>query len=180
LVNYRCLRAVLGQKQGHELVVDINWFGSVLMWFGPIKQSAPRGESFLDDIRAILTYPWFHGDIDAAEAGRRLRGMPEGTFLIRFSLTVPGSYTISRVVDSAKDKVANSRIKFVPGKGFSVEEGKFYETLTSLIHSLKNQLGLTHACGGSQYIDLFKVEEDKEGDGAQMGHYWEINSKQTS
>jgi len=123
----------------------------------------------------MLTYPWFHGDIDAVEAGRRLRGMPEGTFLIRFSLTVPGSYTISRVVDCEKDQVANSRIKFVPGKGFTVEDRKFFDTLTHLIHSLKNQLGLTHACGGSQYVELFKVEDEPEGgDKKESNHYYEI------
>jgi len=176
LINYRCLKAIVGQKQGHDLIVDINWFGSVLMWFGPLKQGEPRGTTILDEIRTMLTYPWFHGDIDAGEAGRRLRGMPEGTFLIRFSLTVPGSYTISRVVDSEKDQVANSRIKYVPGKGFTVEDRKFFDTLTSLIHSLKNQLGLTHACGGSQYVELFKVEEEAEGGAPQSNHYYEINS----
>mgnify|MGYP002394932840 FL=1 len=89
---------------------------------------------------------------------------------------VPGSYTISRVVDSEKDQVANSRIKYVPGKGFTVEDRKFFDTLTSLIHSLKNQLGLTHACGGSQYVELFKVEEEAEGGAPQSNHYYEINS----
>jgi len=175
LINYRCLKAILGQKQGRDLIVDINWFGSVLMWFGPLQQAAPRGSTILDEIRIMLTYPWFHGDIDAVEASRRLRGMPEGTFLIRFSLTVPGSYTISRVVDCEKDQVANSRIKFVPGKGFTVEDRKFFDTLTSLIHSLKNQLGLTHACGGSQYVELFKVEDEPDGGvTTQSNHYYEI------
>lgn len=74
--------------------MEINWFGDMLKWFGPLK----RDTSILDTIRTMLRYPWFHGPIDSDEAKRRLSNMPIGTFLVRFSLTTPGSYTISRVL----------------------------------------------------------------------------------
>ncbi len=47
---------------------------------------------------SLCAFRWFHGPIDSDEAKRRLSNMPAGTFLVRFSLTTPGSYTISRVL----------------------------------------------------------------------------------
>jgi hypothetical protein len=80
------------------------------------------------------------------------------------------------VVDTEKDKIANSRIKYVPGHGFTVGDNNktFFDSLSAFIHSLKNQLGLTHACGGSQYVELFKIEAKNEDEGATNNHYFDI------
>ncbi len=41
--------------------------------------------------------PFFFGDISTAEASDLLTNQPSGVFLIRFSSSQPGSYTLSRV-----------------------------------------------------------------------------------
>jgi len=162
IVNLRCLRAVFEDSKDSG-TVSLVWFGAVLKWFGPIKKHAADDHTILDEIRTMLAYPWFHGNIDAGEAGRRLKGLPRGTFLVRFSLSVPGSYTITRIVEG--ERACNSRISYVPGKGFHVPgTGKkvYYESLTSLIRSLRNTLDLRAACGSSQYVHLFEVEEESD------------------
>merc|ERR1711879_367131 len=89
------------------------------------------------------------------------------------SLTTPGSYTISRVLKPGK--VLHSRMQFVPGKGFTLENKKFFLNLSLLVSSLREPLDLKAACGGSQYTELFKVilpsgnrqeeaEEEEEGE----------------
>jgi hypothetical protein len=45
----------------------------------------------------LLSQLWFHGALGTGEAERLLKGRDEGTFLIRFSTTQAGSYTISKV-----------------------------------------------------------------------------------
>jgi hypothetical protein len=54
-------------------------------------------------------------------------------------------------------KVLHSRMQFVPSKGFTLENKKFFPNLSLLVSSLREPLGLKAACGGSQYTELFKV-----------------------
>jgi hypothetical protein len=41
-------------RQEDEYAVEINWFGDMLKWFGPLK----RDDSILSTIRAMLRYPY--------------------------------------------------------------------------------------------------------------------------
>jgi len=45
----------------------------------------------------ILISSWFHGDISMSESEARLANKMEGTYLVRFSTSEIGTYTISKV-----------------------------------------------------------------------------------
>lgn len=45
-----------------------------------------------------MSYGWFHGDISMPESEARLNTKPEGTFLVRFSTSEVGVFTVSKVL----------------------------------------------------------------------------------
>ncbi|KAM9962978.1 hypothetical protein ACTFIW_006199 [Dictyostelium discoideum] len=118
-LNIKCLKAVLAESPksegtGVETVVNIEKFGKILEFFGPVPEPAP-GHSIMDTVREILSQKWFHGDLDTTEAASRLNGQPIGSFLIRFSSTNAGCFTISQVVDGGSIKhqrVSRQGVKF--------------------------------------------------------------------
>lgn len=59
-------------------------------------------------MRALMSTNWFHGDISTADAEVHLMHKPEGTFLVRFSTSEPGAYTISKV--SMFNSISHQRI----------------------------------------------------------------------
>jgi hypothetical protein len=67
-------------------------FRDFLQWFGPLKPNA----DVPNKVVALLKEPWFHGDLSTPAAEKMLaaNGL-EGTFLVRFSTSDPGSYSIS-------------------------------------------------------------------------------------
>jgi len=41
------------RNEGDDCIVEINWFGDMLKWFGPLK----RDDSILGTIKTMLRYP---------------------------------------------------------------------------------------------------------------------------
>eukprot|EP01124_Arcella_intermedia_P001784 TRINITY_DN10970_c0_g1_i2.p1 TRINITY_DN10970_c0_g1~~TRINITY_DN10970_c0_g1_i2.p1 ORF type:complete len:683 (+),score=184.16 TRINITY_DN10970_c0_g1_i2:834-2882(+) len=140
--------------------VNIKRFGQVLDWFGPIEHS----NIFLSRIRDVVTQSWFHGDINAQESTIKLMSCGPGTFLVRFSLTHTGGYTlvyidevnklkhhlIQRKVVKDDDESGRSTQVFtlkIPAQKHSTG----YPTLNALI---ENQPFLQHPCPGTQYVIL--------------------------
>ncbi|KAL6062210.1 serine/threonine-protein kinase STY17 isoform X1 [Balamuthia mandrillaris] len=155
-VTLRCLRAIVAQPEPGEsqrTEVDIQWFGMVLQWFGPLHRQVPEGElGFLDNLREMLSRPWFHGDVEMEDAQLRLNGAPPGTFLVRFSRQ-KGAYAITRVSEGGS--IGNIRIART-SQGLSVSDDKHYATLDELIADLGDKLHLITACGGSRFLPLFE------------------------
>lgn len=54
-------------------------------------------------------------------------------------------------------KVLHSRMQFVPGQGFTLDNKRFFPNLSMLVSSLREPLELKAACGGSQYTNIFNV-----------------------
>ena len=104
LLSIKCLRAIFtvdaknrdGAMTDGEPEVDMEKFGNMCQWFGPIVNMKKSQVVILDNVRELLNKPWFHGDIETAEAELILKQRPVGTFLIRFS-SIVGHYTISKV-----------------------------------------------------------------------------------
>jgi len=99
-----------------------------------------------------LTY--FHGDIDRAEAKAKMKGTPEGTFLIRFS-GQPGLYVFSSIKGN---EFKEGRIVYEPDRGFSFAQHSgthYYPTLHSFVSKQHAKLGMKVVCGGSKYEELF-------------------------
>jgi len=155
VIKLRCLKELLvDTDKAGKAWVNVEKFGQILTWFGPLAQRKESDTPFLERIINILENEWFHGDIPTAEAQRRLSGQMPGCYLIRFSTNPshPGCYTISRV--SSTGQVAHIRISHVPGEGFSVNDDHTYGSLDELVSKLSVALDLRYPCSGSKFAQL--------------------------
>lgn len=155
----KCLKYLLVKKSRNRAeksteVVNLETFGNILSYFGPLDDPKVQdGSLFLQRIKVLLQYPWFHGDITTQEALEKLSGKSGNTFLVRFS-SVGGMYTLSVITNSRT--IQHQRIKRING-GYSIE-GNHYESLEQLLLSK----GLSEACYGSKYQFLFNENPPTE------------------
>jgi len=162
-LNFNCLKAVIAEEPTGpvyktEPIVLMEKFGKIICWFGPLVDQQ-KGVIILDKIRGLLFKRWFHGELSTQAAETKLTGKGIGTFLMRFSTSAPGAYTVSKV---AKDgSIAHQRVNYVPNQGFIIN-GRLYESLDSLVKEAGVDLGLTNACAPWPYNFLF-MEVNKSG-----------------
>jgi len=155
--NKRCLAELIkteSKSSTHRThIVNIIKFGKILKWFGPIQdpETNTTGETVLDKIRQTLEKTWFHGDITTKEATALLSDKPGGTFLIRFSESVDGFYTISKI--SSTRKVTHQRVNHEPGSPYIIDNHE-YASLEELV----DQRGFTSPCENSKYASIFNAE----------------------
>jgi hypothetical protein len=62
---------------------------------------------------SVILSSWFHGDVSKKEAKALLEFRPIGTFLIRFSSSVEGWFTLSFV--GPNGSIQHQRIEHIPG-----------------------------------------------------------------
>jgi len=115
---------------------------------GPPNMMA--GDTIFDNIRRLLMKSWFHGEIDTLEAQQKIGGMNAGTFLVRFSSSQPGCYTISSLTQGTTS-IKHQRVSFVSGKGFNLNN-KWYNSLEDII---RDSNSLFIPCAGSKFQSLF-------------------------
>ena len=94
----------------------------------------------------------FWGDLETKEAQARLEGKPEGYYLIRFSLSEPLGYAITRV--GAGNQIKNVKILIKNWEFCVTEKGKTYPNLEALVTEVRDTLHLTNALGGSRFEKL--------------------------
>jgi len=161
-LQFRCLEVVLAEnpktKEGvmiknSGLVVNLEKFGKVLAWFGPISVPENRKILLLEKITSLLKQSWFHGDVPTKVAESKLTAAREGTFLIRFSSTNLGWYTISKKSDKS---ITHQRIIHQPGGAAYYLNNKKYDSLHHLVEAAAGELQLVEACNGSPYVHLFQ------------------------
>lgn len=138
-LNLKCLKAILAdvpKTEGHgaqgvdpDHVVSLEKFGRILDYFGPLQ------DGILDTIREMLQQRWFHGELDTVDAAERLNGQPPGSFLVRFSTTNPGCYTISSVATDGL--IRHQRVQHHTNKGF-VFQNVLFPRLADLAASTFN------------------------------------------
>jgi hypothetical protein len=162
-IKFKCLKEVLATAPKKQLgkskeVVNILKYGNILDWFGPFEQDAD-GLDFLDRLEDMLKKKWFHGNISTQNATDRLSGQEAGTFLIRFSSSAPGCYTISSVDNNLR--VLHQRVTYTQKKGFEFWS-KSYETLKVLIRKEKKHHLFLKACPGSPYKHLFEEDDGEQ------------------
>eukprot|EP01117_Protostelium_nocturnum_P006936 TRINITY_DN2485_c0_g1_i2.p1 TRINITY_DN2485_c0_g1~~TRINITY_DN2485_c0_g1_i2.p1 ORF type:complete len:196 (-),score=34.24 TRINITY_DN2485_c0_g1_i2:82-669(-) len=78
--------------------MTLEYWKHINEWFSPLKSGRHAAENDGYDILMILDVcdrPWFRGFMLAEEAFRLLKHEYNGTFILRFSGTVKGAYTIS-------------------------------------------------------------------------------------
>jgi len=98
-----------------------------------------------------LELKYFHGDISSDEAKRRLKGLPNGTFLIRFSGEA-GFFVLSRMVGG---QFKEGRVEYSAAKGFTIDKKNFFPSLSKFVTKLRDNLGVQQICVGSKYGELF-------------------------
>lgn len=182
-LNFKCLKAVLAEEDQPRAVTEIGTddalvsmerFGKVLSWFGPLVD-LHYGVIILDKIRIILSKKWFHGNITTQDAEICLLSKGPGAYLVRFSTSAPGMYTLSKV--SRDGSINHQRILYQQVRrrfciatvhsfcditpqlpngqtGFQINN-KLYPTLDALINGEARELGLVAGCQGSKYSILF-------------------------
>jgi len=159
-LNMRCLRALLAEQpkaQGittstsEEGIVSVEKFGKILQLFGPIRDSTGR-VTLLNKVTSLLRKPWFHGDLSTQDAVARLTPQRVGTFLVRFSSSQPGCYTISKVAEP--NTINHQRVIFSQGNGYIINN-KSYSSLEHLIDAATNELQVLESCPGSPYAQIF-------------------------
>uniref|UniRef100_A0A6B2L2S5 Non-specific protein-tyrosine kinase n=1 Tax=Arcella intermedia TaxID=1963864 RepID=A0A6B2L2S5_9EUKA len=169
--NLKCLHAVLvvqqsipESEQHKEDVVTLQNWGKTLLWFGPIgdPQTTAPNLTFLHDINQILKETWFHGDIDTKRADELLTSKPSGTFLIRFSSSTEGWFTLSQINDKL---IQHFRVSHSPGQPYVLDK-----ILYSSLYDLVSQRGLTQPCTGSKYERLFDESKVSIYDNVDMNY----------
>jgi len=115
-------------------------------------------------MRDLVTQQWFHGDINAQESSIRLSAHGPGTFLVRFSFSQPGAYSLvflddsyklrhqlirRKVIDADDDSGRSTQIFTlkIPGS----KDSPPYNNLCTLIDA---QPYLQTPCPGTQYVVL--------------------------
>eukprot|EP01103_Thecamoeba_quadrilineata_P018589 TRINITY_DN712_c0_g1_i2.p1 TRINITY_DN712_c0_g1~~TRINITY_DN712_c0_g1_i2.p1 ORF type:complete len:385 (+),score=76.42 TRINITY_DN712_c0_g1_i2:579-1733(+) len=165
----RCLQAMLGEKPklgegmrqaGADDHVSLERFGRVLDWFGPIID--PHGRIILfDTMIGIMKHSWFFGELTTREAEQRLQQQQVGTFLVRFSSTNDGCYTISKMSSQGINHQRVTKIASNPPL-FSLGNHQF-TSLESLIGSMCSILCLSVSCPGHPFDQLFRIGSSSLG-----------------
>lgn len=136
---------------------------AVLNWFGPIADPS-SAEPFLERVRQLVSKSWFHGDIQQKEAERLLDGRPNGTFLIRYSNKIPGTFTITK---NQQGGITHQRVSHTIGSDFVIKIGNTdttFRSLEELVEKAGSMLHLITCCPGSKYAQVF-VSSDPAASG---------------
>ncbi len=155
-LNMKVLSAVLafGTDSLETRTVNLEQFGKVLNWFGPIHD-VTSSVPFLERVRHLVAKSWFHGDIQQKESERLLEGRPDGTFLIRYSNKIPGTFTITKKQDGC---TSHQRVSHKIGSGYQIKmqaNEMTFDSLEQLVEKAGSELNLITCCPGSKYAPVF-------------------------
>lgn len=78
-------------------VVHIDQWGNFAQWFGPIGYPGHNPATYA---QSIAKNKWFFGEVTINQAFNILNGQESGTFLVRYSLSRRGDYSVSFVTPS--------------------------------------------------------------------------------
>lgn len=144
--------------------VLIEEFSRVVFWFGPLLPNEDVEENFLWRIEDQLAKTAFHGPITAETACVLLKGKQAGSYLIRFSGTIPGCYAISNVELSDGNSILHRRFYRTSDGKFTVSiadaNAQVYDSIEAFLLDCANRPNLKHTfrypVGGSEYQNIFE------------------------
>lgn len=138
-------------------IVRIERFGQVVGWFGPMEANCRDivdENSCFDRMRRLCQKAWFHGDTAMEESQQRLAGLPSGTFLVRFSTSHHGCYTIS---STSNTTIKHQRVSYYPEKRKYLLNQTWYDDLQDIIKDSDNMM---IPCPGNRYANLFEPQKE--------------------
>jgi len=113
-------------------------FSEFLKGFGPLTEC-------MQNVVKILTQKWFHGFLSRSEADKLLTGEEVGTYLVRFSITRPGSFALALVARNRS--IAHILIERNFPRGVKVEEVKEGKKTTKEFEDLFAVIDKYHSRG---------------------------------
>jgi len=125
---------------------------NVLEWFGP----ASNGVELLKTIQALTSQAWFHGAVTKQQAEQYLqKDHHPGSFLVRFSTSSPGCFTISAL--SKTKQITHFKVTRNVAGGPFVFGQNTYPTLDSIIQQSKNLPTSVFIRKAVDYPSMFQV-----------------------
>jgi len=165
-IKQKCLEAVT--LTGNNKTLDIERFGKILQWFGPLTSSNLNRSSFFDRIESIIKNKWYHGELYSKEAENILLSNNDKLrydFLIRASLNYQYHFTMFRIEGTKlKKSIGHYRI------GYNRSNGEYYmtfeskggirqeiraDTLVQFVKSARSTLGLKKPIPSTKYSHIF-------------------------
>jgi serine/threonine protein kinase len=143
-----CLKSILEKAD----TVHIDDFARMLEYFGPIE----KNDSVLQRMMSVcfdLKGFWGEASTEEAQKALSVSGFHKGTYLIRFSSSDPGSYSVT-TLDKKEKAFRHYRIIHKSGSPYVVQGcAQGFKTLQEAIGSMKE---LKHPCPNSKYDQLKK------------------------
>ncbi|KAL6059701.1 non-specific serine/threonine protein kinase [Balamuthia mandrillaris] len=160
-IGYLCLRTLLSERyqdltssqQHSKLKVTAERFGNFLECFGPLTDENAT-YNIVERFKRICENEWFHGNLSFEDSELRLRGKPQGSFLVRLSST-NACFTISKV--NLNGSITHQRIVRANGRYITqVNEHQMKESdsLPGIIEAVKNDINLIHPCGDGRLFGI--------------------------
>lgn len=125
-------------------------FGEAVAWLGDIPAN---GRRIMRTAMKLMSEKYFFGDCSMENSETLLTGNPPGTFLVRFSSTSLGGYTISKV--TRVGTIRHIRIDHAPGSVEYSMGGIRKGSLPELIDAVKESNRLEAPCPGWPFSHLF-------------------------
>ena len=172
-----CDHDLTGKRQQGENVVTLEQFGAMLDHFGPFGSNPTTFVEFLKRVYMVTSRAWFHGFLETRQAEELLADSPVETFLVRFSSSQRGGFTISkrggeikapeRVDDTSSSssvapvytsQLLHLRVQHEPvSTNFELNRHS-YSSLPAVILGEREALGLRLPCPGSPFVRLSESE----------------------
>jgi len=164
-IKHKCLEAVSFTS---TKTMDIERFGLILQWFGPLCSTNQNRGAFFDRIESTVKNKWYHGELTSQEAENILLAQNEKgkyDFLVRASLNPQYPFSMSRI-EGAKSKrqFAHYRIAYSRSTGeftmiFESKAGLKQEirsdSLASFVKTARSTLGLKKPIASTKYGHIF-------------------------
>jgi len=174
-VKQKCLEAIslIGSK-----TIDIERFGLILQWYGPLISANQNRSAFFDRIESIIKNKWYHGELTSQEAENILLSQNEKgkyDYLVRASLNPQYPFSMSRIEgNKSKRSFAHYRIAYSRSTGefsmlFESKAGLKQEirsdSLTSFVKTARSTLGLKKPIASTKYAYIFVKQLESHGQG---------------
>jgi hypothetical protein len=162
-IDQQCLKIILRVEETNGVAIEN--FSALLEWFGPFNDS-----KFLERIKDLLKKNYFFGYINQKYAEDLLKSEKKGSFLVRFSKSQPGCYTISII--TRQSEIRHFRIYYQAitqkFKLFSCTFLEEYNSLEEVLTSKKIkeifniELNLKKPCSfNSPFQKIFEKDKKK-------------------
>lgn len=155
-VDIRAFEALITDKTTGEVAAEK--FGDAVSWLGELPA---YGRRIMRIASKMLRKEYFFGDVSKEESEKLLSQKPPGTFLVRFSTSNLGGYTISRVTHTGA--ISHRRITHYAGAleySFGNEKAN---SLPDIIEKIRPQQHLDSPCPGWPFAYLFAAPSATNG-----------------